>query len=78
MTTNPNTNRPEEVTEMDTTTKRPVKGWRNQHRDWDIDDDFIVRPFAGKWDYEPGCGCAKCENFWNSLAACVGDFPEEG
>ena len=29
--------------------------------------------FRGKWDYEPDCMCAKCENFWNMLADCVGD-----
>ena len=29
--------------------------------------------FKGKWDYYPDCVCAKCENFWNMLADCVGD-----
>ena len=29
--------------------------------------------FKGKWDFNPDCGCAKCENYWNMLADCVGD-----
>ena len=32
-----------------------------------------MNEFKGKWGYEPDCGCAKCENFWNMLADCVGD-----
>ena len=55
----PEVGKPEPMTDADTT--RPVEHWRNQHRDWDIDDDFIIRPFAGDWAYEPGCGCDKCE-----------------
>jgi hypothetical protein len=53
---------------------RPERGWRVDHLAW----DRIDRSYKGRWEYEPDCGCAKCENFWNDLAACVGDFPEEG
>jgi hypothetical protein len=48
---------------------RPVKGWRLQHVDR-IGDD----PFKGKWEYEPGCGCAKCENHMTFVQDCLGDW----
>ena len=61
----------EEALVESTTNIRPTKGWRADHLAW----DRIDRSYKGRWEYEPGCECAKCENFWNSLAACVGDFP---
>lgn len=58
---------------MSTTNIRPTKGWRNHHLVWGGAEQF-----KGRWEYEPGCECPMCENFWYSLAACVGDSPEEG
>ena len=47
---------------------RPVKGWRADHKDW------VVTPFQGRWEYEPGCGCAKCENWFHEMADCCGAY----
>jgi len=59
-----------ETNTMNSTTtpqRRPVKNWRWFH------GVMTPEPFKGKWEYEPGCECAKCENHWNMLASCVGD-----
>ena len=48
---------------------RPVKGWRNQHVNW-----VGAEPFKGKWDFEPGCGCAKCENHMTFIQDCLGEW----
>ena len=47
---------------------RPVKGWRDQHFGW------TGEPFKGKWEYEPGCGCAKCFNHDLFIQDCLGEW----
>ena len=47
---------------------RPVKGWRLQHV------DCTDQPFRGKWEFEPGCGCAKCENHMTYIQDCLGEW----
>jgi len=48
---------------------RPVKGWRNQHVNY-----VWQAPFKGKWEYEPGCGCAKCFNHDLFIHDCLGEW----
>tara|TARA_Y100000310_G_scaffold114806_1_gene113330 strand:- start:4776 stop:5078 length:303 start_codon:yes stop_codon:yes gene_type:complete len=49
---------------------RPVTGWRKHHRNF-----FGTGPaFKGEWEYEPGCGCAKCFNHDLSIQDCLGDW----
>ena len=40
-----------------TDSTRPVEHWRVAHLAW----DRIDRSYKGRWEYEPGCGCDKCE-----------------
>jgi len=51
---------------------RPVKGWRDQHFGW------TGEPFKGKWEYEPGCGCAKCFNHDLFIQDCLGEWEYVG
>lgn len=50
---------------------RPVKGWRDDHF---IGGSRTGEPFKGKWEYEPGCICAKCENSFHEIADCHGAY----
>ena len=50
---------------------RLVKGWRKEHR------TGTDQPFKGYWTpevYEPGCVCAKCQNWFYEMADCAGAF----
>ena len=52
--------------------KRLVKGWRKEHCQTGTD-----QPFKGYWTpevYEPGCVCAKCENWFHEMADCAGAY----
>ena len=49
---------------------RPVTGWRKHHRNF-----FGTGPaFKGPWEYEAGCGCAKCFNHDLSIQDCLGEW----
>lgn len=49
---------------------RPVTGWRKHHRNF-----FGTGPaFKGTWEYEPGCGCAKCFNHDLFIQDCLGEW----
>ena len=49
---------------------RPVTGWRKHHRNF-----FGTGPaFKGTWEYEAGCGCAKCFNHDLFIQDCMGEW----